>query len=187
MLKSLADKFQIAILLIHHLRKQESPDPFHMVSGTTGIQGAVDSCLVMTEKERGSGKVLLSLLGRDIEKRELELTKDGNNIWQKTFDSLESRPEEKYRIAYLVKNYMEQENRNFLSGEPMAVAEILSDSSGENVSHVSLLKRLNKNTAGLLELGFFFRSRRSNGRRLIEISRDSDRSDGETGSTAVGK
>ena len=90
-------------------------------------------------------------------------------------------------IAVIVQNYMEKENHVFLSGEPMAVAEILSDSCGENISHVTLLKRLNKNSAELLELGFSFKSRRSNGRRLIEISRTSDSRDGKTGDMATGK
>lgn len=186
-LKNLADRFQISILLIHHLRKQESGDAFHMISGTTGIQGAVDSCFVMTEKERGSGEARLSILGCDIEKRELELAKDENNIWQKTFDSLSEQSKEKDNIAFIIQNYMEQENRIFLSGEPMVVAEILSDSCGENISHVTLLKRLNKNSAELLELGFSFKSRRNNGRRLIEISRISDGRDGKSGSAAAGK
>lgn len=186
-LKNLADQFQISILLIHHLRKQESSDAFHMISGTTGIQGAVDSCFVMTEKECGSSKARLSILERDIEKRELELTRNENNIWQKSFDSFSEQPKEKDSIADIIKNYMETENRIFLSGEPMAVAEILSDSCGENVSHVTLLKRLNTNSAELLELGFSFKSRRSNGRRLIEISGTSDGRDGKSGSAAAGK
>ncbi len=186
-LKNLADRFRVSILLIHHLRKQESCDAFHMISGTTGIQGAADSCFVMTEKERGSGKVRLSILGRDIEKRELELTKDENNVWQKTFDSFSEREEAKDNIASIIQSYMEKENHCFLSGEPAAVAEVLSDSSGENISHVTLLKRLNKNSAELLEHGFSFKSRRSNGRRLIEISRIRDSRDGKIGDAAVGK
>jgi len=127
------------------------------------------------------------ILGRDIEKRELELRRDENNIWQKTFDSFSERQEVRDDIAVIVQNYMEKENHVFLSGEPMAVAEILSDSCGENISHVTLLKRLNKNSVELLELGFSFKSRRSNGRRLIEISRTSDSRDGKTGDMATGK
>ena len=42
-LKRLADKHGIAILLIHHLRKEEAEDVFHRISGTTAISGAVDS------------------------------------------------------------------------------------------------------------------------------------------------
>jgi len=36
-LKSLTDKHRIAILLIHHLRKQADDDPLNMISGTTGL------------------------------------------------------------------------------------------------------------------------------------------------------
>ncbi len=63
------------------------------------------------------------ILGRDIEKRELELRRDENNIWQKTFDSFSERQEVRDDIAVIVQNYMEKENHVFLSGEPMAVAE----------------------------------------------------------------
>lgn len=46
-LKSVADKLGVAIVLIHHLRKQHDSDPLNMVSGTTGITGAVDSSFVL--------------------------------------------------------------------------------------------------------------------------------------------
>ena len=42
-LKALADKHRIAILLIHHLRKMNDDDPMNMISGTTGLSGATDS------------------------------------------------------------------------------------------------------------------------------------------------
>jgi hypothetical protein len=42
-LKKLADKHGVAILLIHHLRKEGADDVFNRISGTTGVQGAVDS------------------------------------------------------------------------------------------------------------------------------------------------
>ena len=39
-LKALADKHRIAILLVHHLRKMNDDDPMNMISGTTGLSGA---------------------------------------------------------------------------------------------------------------------------------------------------
>ncbi len=36
-LKNLADKLRIAILLVHHTRKCRDNDPFNMISGTTGM------------------------------------------------------------------------------------------------------------------------------------------------------
>jgi RecA-family ATPase len=38
-LKKLADKHGAAILLIHHLRKENADDVFNRISGTTGVQG----------------------------------------------------------------------------------------------------------------------------------------------------
>lgn len=72
-LKRLADKHGIAILLIHHLRKEKAEDVFHRISGTTAISGAVDSSFTLVEEKRGSGRARLTCVGRDIEYRELEL------------------------------------------------------------------------------------------------------------------
>ena len=72
-LKRLADKHGIAILLIHHLRKEKADDVFHRISGTTAISGAVDSSFTLVEEKRGSGRARLTCVGRDIEYRELEL------------------------------------------------------------------------------------------------------------------
>ena len=47
LLKALADKLDIAVLLIHHLHKQFDSDPLNRISGTTGIAGAVDSTFVL--------------------------------------------------------------------------------------------------------------------------------------------
>ena len=72
-LKHIADTHGIAILLIHHLRKELADDVFSRISGTTAISGAVDSSFTLVEDKRGSGKAKLSCIGRDIEYRELTL------------------------------------------------------------------------------------------------------------------
>ena len=86
-LKRLADKHGIAILLIHHLRKEKADDVFHRISGTTAISGAVDSSFTLVEEKRGSGKAKLSCVGRDIEYRELELQRGSENVWELVSDS----------------------------------------------------------------------------------------------------
>ena len=63
-LKRLADKHGIAILLIHHLRKEKADDVFHRISGTTAISGAVDSSFTLVEERRG--KTLLRGTGHRI-------------------------------------------------------------------------------------------------------------------------
>ena len=86
-LKRLADKHGIAILLIHHLRKEKAEDVFHRISGTTAISGAVDSSFTLVEERRGSGRAKLSCIGRDIEYRELTLERNGENVWELVSDS----------------------------------------------------------------------------------------------------
>ena len=49
-LKKLADKYGICILLIHHLRKQSAADPFDQISGSTGLMGVADTSWVMQRK-----------------------------------------------------------------------------------------------------------------------------------------
>ena len=168
-LKKIADEFQLTILLIHHLRKQESKDAFHMISGTTGLQGAADTILVMTENKRGSGSVKLSVLGRDVEPRELKLERDENSIWMKKEDSLEKQKEPVDEIVSIVDGCMKK--HIFLSGEPSALAELFSNASGKNISHLTLLKRLKKSSGELLRLGYAFHTRRSDGKRIMEISK----------------
>ncbi len=86
-LKRLADRLGLAILLIHHLRKEKAEDVFHRISGTTAISGAVDSSFTLVEERRGSGRAKLTCIGRDIEYRELELERNADNVWELLSDS----------------------------------------------------------------------------------------------------
>lgn len=70
-LKTIADKYGITILLVHHLRKTKDDDPFNMISGTTGLSGCVDGSFVLMESKRGSRIAKLFCVGRDIENQEL--------------------------------------------------------------------------------------------------------------------
>ena len=66
MLKHIADTHGIAILLIHHLRKELADDVFSRISGTTAISGAVDSSFTLIEDKRGSGKATHSCVTLNI-------------------------------------------------------------------------------------------------------------------------
>ena len=79
-LKKIADEHQIAILLIHHLRKEPSEDVFNRISGTTAISGAVDSSFTLINSSHGSGRAKLFCIGRDIEYREISLERNTDNI-----------------------------------------------------------------------------------------------------------
>jgi hypothetical protein len=65
-LAPLADKHNVAILLVHHLREAQSDDPLDMIHGTAGLTGGVDGALVLKRK-RGDADAYLTIDGRDIE------------------------------------------------------------------------------------------------------------------------
>jgi RecA-family ATPase len=63
-LRTLAQKDGIAIVLVHHLRKADSNDPFDTVSGTLGLTGAADAMLVL--RRDTAGEIVLHGRGRDL-------------------------------------------------------------------------------------------------------------------------
>ena len=82
-IKTVADRHKIAILLVHHLRKMPDSDPFNMVSGSTGIIGAVDSLYVLEKDNRTDNKARLHVTGRDIEDMQIFLEFDrAASVWR---------------------------------------------------------------------------------------------------------
>lgn len=82
-IKAVADKYKIAVLLVHHLRKMPDSDPFNMVSGSTGIIGAVDSLYILEKDSRTDNKAKLHVTGRDVEDMQIQLEFDRNDsVWR---------------------------------------------------------------------------------------------------------
>ena len=74
-LKVIADKCEVSILVIHHLRKSGSDDPFDTVSGTLGLTGAADGSLIL-ERMSGNAGAALHVVGRDVEHQSYALNFD---------------------------------------------------------------------------------------------------------------
>ncbi len=74
-LQKLAQDYQIALILVHHLNKGEQENDFRKVSGTQGLTGASDSNWILTtDREKHYG--VLATTGREIEDRRLWLEMD---------------------------------------------------------------------------------------------------------------
>ncbi|MGO1055381.1 AAA family ATPase [Crossiella sp. CA198] len=67
--KRLADRYGVAVVLVHHVRKATAEDFLATVSGTNGIAGAADAVLVL-ERGRGRADGVLHITGRDVEEAE---------------------------------------------------------------------------------------------------------------------
>lgn len=75
-LKHLADRYSVAIIVVHHLRKQCDPDdPFNQISGTTGLMGCADTAMVL-QGRRNSNDAQLHVTGRDVEERTISMNWD---------------------------------------------------------------------------------------------------------------
>lgn len=71
-LKRVADKYEVAIVVVLHTSKRETTDALQSIAGSTGQVGAADAILVLNRSRNGNeGK--LYCVGRDIDEREIPL------------------------------------------------------------------------------------------------------------------
>ena len=168
-LKRIADAHGIAILLIHHLRKETADDVFNRISGTTAISGAVDSSFTLVEERRGSGRAKLSCVGRDIEYRELMLERNGENVWELVSDSRTQPELLGDRIVYLLSELMS--DRTEFIGTPTELSERIDPLGVERISPKKVSRQILQNLDALRKIGISAVVRRSNGKRLIELRR----------------
>ena len=168
-LKKLADAHGIAILLIHHLRKEKADDVFNRISGTTAISGAVDASFTLVEERRGSGRARLSCIGRDIEYRELELYRNVDNVWEVTADSCQQPELLGGRIIFLLSELLC--SRSEFIGTPTELAQRIDPDGSEGITPKNVSRKILQSAAALSEMGITAVVRRSNGKRLVELRR----------------
>ena len=180
-LKRIADAHGIAVLLIHHLRKEPAEDVFSRISGTTAISGAVDSSFTLVEDKRGSGKATLSCIGRDIEYRELTLERNAENVWELVSDSRTQPELLGGRIVILLSELMR--DRTEFIGTPTELSAQIDPAGSEGITPKKVSRLILQSVAALSKIGISAVVRRSNGKRLIELRRAE--SDDAQGTQAV--
>lgn len=100
-LKAWADRHNVCLLLVHHLRKlRDEGDPFVMISGTNGIMGAADTALVLTKSKRGDDTATLSITGRDVESAEIVVSFDRNVFIWKNLGNAEAYAQQQAEAEY---------------------------------------------------------------------------------------
>ena len=67
-LKNISDKYGIAVVVVHHVRKlKDVSDPFNEVSGSTGITGAADTNFVLKRRRAACHRSRYCISGADLE------------------------------------------------------------------------------------------------------------------------
>ena len=167
-LKRISDSQNVAILLVHHLRKMGDRDPVNKLSGTTGISGAVDCVYILDKSARLEDVATLTCTGRDIQQRELELRFDQTNcVWNMISDNAEDEtkklPPEMIAFVDFMKHI------RFYEGSNTLLAERFYAASGFSMTAKVLKQKLNRWRHPLSDLGVTFSSREVHIGKIVTV------------------
>ena len=173
LLKRLADRRHIAILLIHHLRKLHDDDPMNMISGSTGLSGAADSTFVLQKNSRPANIASLHCTGRDIPDRTLKLEfGEEDHVWKLLEDSKTCSGASRIstlRIENLLSELLQKEPE--ISAPAKALLEKIDPAGIEGWTPNSFSHQIRKSVDTLRQNGILVSFRKSNGERLICLKR----------------
>ena len=173
-LKHFADQTGIALLLVHHTRKQQADDKFDMISGTNGLLGAADGAFVLQKEKRTGNTAVLEVSGRDQPEQRLILKKDMKRlIWE-----LEKAETELWQVPPdpILEKVADLLSEDILewSGTPTELAEALKLELKPNL----LTKHLNVNAGRLFhECHTHYENIRTHAGRKIILKRVSEQRD----------
>ena len=176
LIKDFADRHSLAVIVVHHIRKQNDSDVFNKVSGTTGLTGSADATFVLQQESRASNAAKLYVTGRDTPYQEFTL-RFRDCSWElverKEQEQLakEAIPDVLFRLV------------DFMQGreEWTGTATELLEAMGETGTPPNIMtKRLNEYRAGFLsENNIRYSYHRKKGGREISLTRQSG--DGDDG------
>ena len=173
LLKQLADKHHIAILLIHHLRKLHDDDPMNMISGSTGLSGAADSAFVLQKNARSANTASLHCTGRDIPDRTLKLELgEEDHIWKLLEDSKTCSAASKISALQLVHLFSALLSADpAYTGTPSALSAKIDPDGSLGITPKKVTRLVRESVAALREKGILADTYRSNGKRWISLKR----------------
>ena len=181
-LKALADKLEIAIIVVHHTRKCKDIDPFNMISGSTGISGCVDGSMVLIENKRGSRNAKLFCVGRDIENAEINLHFDSDlKKWIVTDELSTSKTKDNIFLAAL---YVYLKKHISFTGTASELVGELKEVTQEQFYPNRVTRDLVQNGYTLRKYGIDFQYNRTRNGRLIILHYDRERDSNDSKNTS---
>jgi hypothetical protein len=165
-----AQKKDIAILLVHHLRKMPDSDPINMVSGSTGLLGAVDSILVLEKEARTENKARLYITGRRVRDQVLRLEFEENtNVWR-FVEYVTNTQSPLDKLIMGIQHILQAEKR--FKGTPTELVErIRAFDAAFDIPANAMSRLLNENSISLRKsYGIYYNHERSAAQRYIVLS-----------------
>lgn len=182
-LKNISDKYGIAIVVVHHVRKlKDVSDPFNEVSGSTGITGAADTNFVLKRSRANESGTLLAT-GRDIEYQELTLKFNSHShLWEfverKNMEDIrrEEIPKFVFRLVDFISETKEWQG---------TATELITQMNETEVTPNVVTKMLARFSADVLQpQGVEYKTKRTGTSRLIRLKK-CDSNDGNDNAAAI--
>lgn len=128
----------LAVMLVHHLRKDDSPDDYvDALSGTTGIGGSADHIAVM-QRPRGEADAVLHFTSRDAAEHDTAFSLDGG-AWTELGDAALYAISKARREVYDVLADMEEATLTELASvagkDPAGTLKLLRGLAGEGLAY----------------------------------------------------
>ena len=168
-LKAFSDQRGIALLLVHHTRKEGAEDVFDTISGTNGILGAADGAFVLHKDQHTSGDAILDVVGRDQPQMRLRLRFDSpHSLWKATEVETEPFKEPPNPLLEFLSRLVNEENPLW-SGTATELVQCLSEmDSAQVISPNWIVRTLNVRQDDLLrKYGIRYGSRRTKDGKVI--------------------
>ncbi len=168
-LKSIADRFNITILVVHHTRKEESEDAFNMISGTNGLMGCADGAMVLQKPSRIGKSATLDVTGWELADLQLRLEFDDNKHWQ-FIEYGREEPEERPSKFLLAVQKLVSDCHEW-QGTATQLLDCLKDSLDGQTKPNVLSRQLKASASRLYQdYGVRYRCERSPDARIIYLS-----------------
>lgn len=170
-LKEFADHRGIALLIVHHTRKETAEDVFNTISGTNGLLGAADGALVLHKSNRTSSDAILEVTGRDQPQMRLRLHFDPAHLrWNLIEAETELYQEPPDPLLETLSLLVTEESPSW-TGTATELAQCLSAiDNSQNFSPNWIVRTLNAQQEVLLRnYSIHYRSRRTQSGKIIEL------------------
>ena len=106
--KRLADRYGVAMLIVHHTRKKEAKDIMDMISGTTGLMGCADGAMVLERPARRLPDASISMTGRDHQDARIQLRQNAQTMcWDFVGYEDELPPQSRDPVLQAISSFLE--------------------------------------------------------------------------------
>lgn len=130
-LKEISDLYGIALLVVHHTRKEGAEDVFNTISGTNGLMGAADGALILYKDKRTTSNAVLEVVGRDQKQLRLHLRFDAAHLrWELVEAETEQFREPPNPLLECLSRLVNEENQTW-DGTATELTQCLSEMDNE--------------------------------------------------------